>query len=223
MSVPQSSSDLSVRIQPLWVRSLRGWPRRTGAGSPLSRISLSTRFLPTRISLAASRALTFRWLSPRNGLAFSTVRTPCNNSSSLSAVFGPRFPGWPRSASRGPPSLARNAYTARPRDYPGVAHHRQRVGPVRRRTHPSKRLMSLPFYNTLSRPRQEPNPYVSENVAMMVRANELQILIRRAYRAKDYVRCRGLIEELRQAEEWGDVPVHESLDSSVDRLLSRSS
>ena len=53
-SVPQSSSGLSVRIRPLWVRSPRGWPRRTGASSPLSRISLSTRFLPARIPLASS-------------------------------------------------------------------------------------------------------------------------------------------------------------------------
>ena len=61
-----------------------------GAG-PGSCISRSTRFLPTRIPLAASRAFTFRWASPRNGLAFSTVRISCRSCSSLSAVFGPRF------------------------------------------------------------------------------------------------------------------------------------
>ena len=109
--MPQSSSGLSVRIRPLWVRSPRGWPRRTGASSPLSRISLSTRFLPARIPLAASRAFTLRWPSPRNGLAFSTVRISSTSSSSLSAVFGPRFPGWRRSASGDPPSLASSAYT----------------------------------------------------------------------------------------------------------------
>ena len=107
-SVPQSSSGLSVRIRPLWVLSPRGWPRRTGASSPCSRISLSTRFLPTRIPLAASRAFTFRWPSPRNGLAFSTVRISSTSSSSLSAVFGPRFAGCRRSDSGG---RARHRYT----------------------------------------------------------------------------------------------------------------
>ena len=49
-------------------------PCRTGASSPCALISRSTRFLPARIPLAASRTLTFRWPSPRNGLSDSTVR-----------------------------------------------------------------------------------------------------------------------------------------------------
>ena len=48
---------------------------------------------PTWIPLAASRALVFRWPSPRNGLAFSTVRISSNSSLSPSAVFGPPLPG----------------------------------------------------------------------------------------------------------------------------------
>ena len=56
----QSSSGFSVQIRPLWLRSPRGCPRRTGASNPCSRISLSTRFLLARIPLAASRAFTLR-------------------------------------------------------------------------------------------------------------------------------------------------------------------
>ena len=44
----------------------------TGASSPFSRISRSTRFLPTPIPLALRRARTFRWPSPRKSLSFST-------------------------------------------------------------------------------------------------------------------------------------------------------
>ena len=110
-SVPHNSSGRSVRIRPLWLRSPRGRPRRTGTSSPCSRISLSTRFLPARIPLAASRAFTLRWPSPRNGLAFSTVRISPTSSSSLSAVFGPRFPGCRRSDSGRSPRRARSSYT----------------------------------------------------------------------------------------------------------------
>ena len=110
-SLPQSSSGRPVLIRPLWLRSPRGCPRRTGASSPCARISRSTRFLPARIPLAASRPFTFRWPSPRNGLSDSTVRISATSSSSVSSVFGPRFPGRRRSDSRGPPRCARNAYT----------------------------------------------------------------------------------------------------------------
>ena len=57
-----------------------------GANRPFSRISLSTRFLPTRIAFGLSRALTFLWPSPRKSLSWT-------NSSSVRAVFGPRFFG----------------------------------------------------------------------------------------------------------------------------------
>lgn len=73
--------------------SPRGCSRRTSASSPCSRISHSGRFLPTRIRLAACRAFTFRWPSPRNGLAFSTVWICSTSSSSLRAVFGPPLLG----------------------------------------------------------------------------------------------------------------------------------
>ena len=46
-AVPHSSSGRSVRIRPLSLRSPQECPRRTGASNPRSRISLSTRFLPT--------------------------------------------------------------------------------------------------------------------------------------------------------------------------------
>ena len=43
---------------------------------------------------------------PRNPLAFSTVRISCRSSSSLSAVFGPRFPGSAASGYTGPRALS---------------------------------------------------------------------------------------------------------------------
>ena len=64
-----------------------------GANRPFSRISLSTRFLPTRIAFGLSRALTFLWPSPRKSLSWSTCRISWTNSSSVRAVFGPRFFG----------------------------------------------------------------------------------------------------------------------------------
>ena len=141
-SVPQSSSGRSVRIRPLWLRSPRGCPRRTGASNPCALISRSTRFLPTRIPLAARRALTFRWPSPRNGLAFSTIRISCTSSSSLSAVFGPRF-SWRSGLDLLPADLRPQRIHARACDPPRLAHHRQRVGPIRRRTHPPERFKSF--------------------------------------------------------------------------------
>ena len=84
-------------------------------------------FLPARIPLAASRAFTLRWPSPRNGLAFTTVRVSSTSSSSLSAVFGPRFPGCRRSDFGGPPCCARSTIHARACDPPRLAHHRQRT------------------------------------------------------------------------------------------------
>ena len=78
---------------------------------PCALISRSTRFLPARIPSAPSRTFTLRWPSPRNGLSDSTVRISSTNSSSLSSVFGPRFPSCRRSDSRGPPTCVRSAYT----------------------------------------------------------------------------------------------------------------
>ena len=67
--------------------------------------------MPARIPLAASRTFTFRWPSPRNGLSDSTVRISSTSSSSLSSVFGPRFPGVRVPDSGAPLTSARSAYT----------------------------------------------------------------------------------------------------------------
>ena len=112
--------------------------------APFTRISLRARFLPTRNPLGRKPCLHLPVPHrPRYGLDFSTVRSSCSNSFSFSAVFGPRFPSCRRSDSGGPPSLARKRVHARTRDPPHLAHHSQRVGPARRRTHPSKRLKSF--------------------------------------------------------------------------------
>ena len=89
---PRTRARPAARPDPAAVGSgLRGDGR--AAPAPAVRAPASAGapgFLPTRIPLAASRAFTFRWPLPRNGLAFSTVRISCRSSSSLSAVFGPR-------------------------------------------------------------------------------------------------------------------------------------
>ena len=97
------------------LRSPRGWPRRTGASSPCARTSRSTRFLPTRIPLAASRAFTFGWPLPRNGLAFSTVRgSPAGAPRRSAPSSGPATPH--------PDTLVRELVSLGPVDRVDAAH-----------------------------------------------------------------------------------------------------
>ena len=127
------------------VRCPRGRPRRTGASSPCSRISLSTRFLPTRNPPG-------RQPRPHLPVALAEERTrlpapsgpppPAPRRSVPSS--GPASTGSRRSDSGGSANRAQQRVHARTRDPPRLAHHRQRLGPPRRRTHPSKRLKSCP-------------------------------------------------------------------------------
>lgn len=89
--------------------SPRGCPAAPAPAARVPASALRARFLPTRIRLAACRAFTFRWPSPRNGLASapSGFVPPVPRHSGPSS--GPRFSAWPQSAVSGPTSLGGGA------------------------------------------------------------------------------------------------------------------
>ena len=138
---PQLVRHIRRVIRPLWLRSPRGcFPRRTGASSPFSRISRSTRFLPTPIPLALRRARDLP-------VAFAQEVALLQHLSDLlhqllvaqlrlrSALLQPCRPVALFSIS--------GRVDRRAPHPPDLADHRQRVEPPCPRTHPRPRFKSF--------------------------------------------------------------------------------
>ena len=113
-------------------------------------------------------------LARGTGSSSGTVRISSTSSSSLSAVLGPRFAASRRPDSGGSVSRARNAYMLE-RATHHVSHTIvRRVGPVRRRTHSSKRLKSFlnssPSAPPATRPASSSPPASPESASVSLSA-----------------------------------------------------